>query len=81
MENRKYCVQLVLEEVLSFNVEANNENEAKNKVYNGDVIPYDSEMLEKYVSECYPIEPEEKDISAYGGWGEPDTPLEDCALF
>lgn len=51
------------------------------KVYFGDIEPYDSEMLDKYVSECYTIEPKEKEISAYGRCGEPDTPLEGCRLF
>lgn len=83
MKNRKYCVQLVERNVFSYEVEANDEDEATNKVYSGDVEPYDTEMIEKYVSECYPIEPEEeeKDISTYDGWGEPDTPLEGVGLF
>jgi hypothetical protein len=73
MENRKYIVHLIVEEVFSYEVEANSEDEASNKVYQGEVEPYDSEMLEKYVTDCVLIEPEEK--------YEPDTPLEGCALF
>jgi hypothetical protein len=73
MENRKYIVHLSKKEVFSYEVEAKNEDEAIDKVYQGEVEAYDSEILEKYVTDCVLIEPEEK--------YEPDTPLEGCALF
>ena len=73
MENRKYVVHLLISEVFSYEVEANNESEASDKVYKGEVEPYDSEIMEKYVNDIFLIEPEKKD--------EPDTPLEGCELF
>lgn len=63
----KYYVKIVVEKVLTYEVEANNEEESIDKVNYGEVEPYDSETLDTDVIECYPI--------------ETDTPLEGCRLF
>jgi hypothetical protein len=76
----KYYVKIVVEKFLTYEVEAYSEKEATDKVYYGEVEPYDRETLTDVI-ECYPIETEAKDIYTYCGWGEPDTPMEGCALF
>lgn len=70
----KYYVKIVVEKVLDYEVDASSEEEAIDKVNDCEVEPYDSETFDTDVIECYPIETEVKDISAYDGFGEPDTP-------